>query len=321
MADYDVFNGDADGICALLQLRLAEPRDAALITGVKRDISLLKQVDATSGDRVTVLDISMDKNNAALLATLEKGASVIYFDHHFPGDIPEHNNLTANIDTAAEICTGLLVNHYLNNRHLPWAVTAAFGDNLHQAAIAAARPLSLSNEQLTQLEELGTLLNYNGYGATVDDLFFAPDELFKKLLPYTDPFEFISSDKTFDTLKKGFESDMANAKAIKPDLVTNDCALFSFPEQSWSRRVGGVYGNELARDYPDRAHALLSAISADSYQVSVRAPLNRREGADELCRKFDTGGGRKAAAGINHLPKSEVSRFSDEFEKQFATSA
>ena len=38
MADYDVFNGDADGICALVQLRQAEPRDTTLVTGVKRNI-------------------------------------------------------------------------------------------------------------------------------------------------------------------------------------------------------------------------------------------------------------------------------------------
>ena len=63
MADYDLFNGDADGICALLQLRFAEPREnAELITGVKRDINLLKRVDAKAGDRITVLDVSMDKN-------------------------------------------------------------------------------------------------------------------------------------------------------------------------------------------------------------------------------------------------------------------
>ena len=29
MADFDLFNGDADGICALLQLRFAEPREGA----------------------------------------------------------------------------------------------------------------------------------------------------------------------------------------------------------------------------------------------------------------------------------------------------
>ncbi|HBQ39206.1 MAG TPA: acetyltransferase, partial [Halieaceae bacterium] len=60
--NYDVFNGDADGLCALVQLRRAEPLDAVLVTGVKRDIALLQQVEAGPGDRVTVLDISLDKN-------------------------------------------------------------------------------------------------------------------------------------------------------------------------------------------------------------------------------------------------------------------
>eukprot|EP00487_Bulimina_marginata_P011750 TRINITY_DN7573_c0_g1_i1.p1 TRINITY_DN7573_c0_g1~~TRINITY_DN7573_c0_g1_i1.p1 ORF type:complete len:107 (+),score=7.45 TRINITY_DN7573_c0_g1_i1:236-556(+) len=59
---YDVFNGDADGIIALLQLRLAAPKDSTLITGVKRDISLLKQVDVSKATAVTVLDISLGKN-------------------------------------------------------------------------------------------------------------------------------------------------------------------------------------------------------------------------------------------------------------------
>ncbi len=319
MADYDVFNGDADGICALLQLRLAEPRQSALVTGVKRDINLLAKVDAAHGDRLTVLDISMDKNNQALVSALDNGAQVQYFDHHFPGEIPQHENLDATIDTDAEICTGLLVNKHLNNQFLPWAVTAAFGDNLHTAARQAAQPLQLNDKQLAQLEELGTLLNYNGYGATIDDLFFAPDKLFETLLPYPDPFDFINSDSTFATLKEGYASDMANAKAIGPHFESADCAMFVFPQASWSRRVGGVYGNELARDYPDRAHALLSEIENNAYQVSVRAPINRREGADELCRQFATGGGRKAAAGINNLPHSEIDNFLSAFQQQFAS--
>ena len=57
MTDYDVFNGDADGICALVQLRLVEPRNSQLVTGVKRDISLLKQVNAEQGDSITVLEL------------------------------------------------------------------------------------------------------------------------------------------------------------------------------------------------------------------------------------------------------------------------
>jgi len=41
--NYDIFNGDADGIIALLQLQLANPTDSVKITGVKRDIQLLKK--------------------------------------------------------------------------------------------------------------------------------------------------------------------------------------------------------------------------------------------------------------------------------------
>jgi hypothetical protein len=50
--------------------------------------------------------------------------------------------------------------------------------------------------------------------------------------------------------------------------------------------------------------------SADgSYLVSIRAPLNNRTGADELARQFPTGGGRKAAAGINALPENQLNEF------------
>lgn len=64
----------------------------------------------------------------------------------------------------------------------------------------------------------------------------------------------------------------------------------------------------LTQENPDRAHAILTKNSEDGYIVSIRAPLNNKTGADELCRKFETGGGRKAAAGINHLPDKNYLR-------------
>lgn len=82
---YDVFNGDADGICALLQLRLEEPLVSTRITGIKRDIALLERVVAEPGDTVTVLDISMVKNKDALDQLLAKGVMVDYVDHHAAG--------------------------------------------------------------------------------------------------------------------------------------------------------------------------------------------------------------------------------------------
>ena len=83
MATIDIFNGDADGICALVQLRNAEPRASQLVTGVKRDIALVAQVDCASGDELTVLDISFDKNRDGVDKALQAGASIRYFDHHF----------------------------------------------------------------------------------------------------------------------------------------------------------------------------------------------------------------------------------------------
>lgn len=318
MAHFDVFNGDADGICALQQLRLAEPRESTLVTGVKRDINLLKRVAAQPGDTVTVLDISLDKNREDLQRLLADGVQVTYFDHHFAGDLPQSDQLQTFIDTAGDVCTGLLVNRYLEDAYLPWAVTALFGDNLHEAARTAAQPLNLDDSQLEQLETLGTLLNYNGYGSTLDDLYFRPDQLYQKLHPYADPFEFIASDVTFQTLREGFESDMNRARSIAPVLETEQCAVFTFPCDSFSRRVSGVYSNLLARDNPQRAHALASLLPSGDYLVSVRAPLETKSGADEICRQFPTGGGRKAAAGINQLPGDQLQTFMDAMQAQFS---
>jgi len=44
---YDIFNGDADGIIALLQLQLANPTVTTKVTGVKRDIQLMQKNNAT----------------------------------------------------------------------------------------------------------------------------------------------------------------------------------------------------------------------------------------------------------------------------------
>jgi hypothetical protein len=49
----------------------------------------------------------------------------------------------------------------------------------------------------------------------------------------------------------------------------------------------------------------------------VRAPLVTRDGADALCRQFETGGGRKAAAGINCLPETLVDEFLEGFVAGF----
>jgi hypothetical protein len=316
---YDVFNGDADGLCALVQLRLAQPIvDAILMTGVKRDIQLLEQVNAQAGDSITVLDISLDKNRAALERVLAAGSSVFYVDHHQASDVPQHEALTTRINTDASVCTSLLVDDYLNGAYRAWAVTAAFGDNLLDSAKQAAAVLSLSETQLAQLQQLGVCINYNGYGDSIADLHFAPDALYRELALYASPFDFMRDNAPIYTqLVDGYETDMAQALAITPEYVTEKIAVYGLPDVAWARRISGVFGNELANRYPYRAHAVLSFTSKSDYQVSVRAPLSNKTGADTLCSAFATGGGRKAAAGINHLPTSQLSEFITAFALQY----
>ena len=317
MTCFYVFNGDADGLCALQQLLLADPGDAVLVTGVKRDIGLLARVEASDGDQVTVLDLALEKNRPALERMLAAGARVRYFDHHFPGEIPRHPKLEAHIDTTADRGTSLLVDDYLGGRFRAWAVVGTFGDNFDESARRAAQPLGLTEAQLTALHDLGIYLNYNGYGAEVADLHFPPDALFRRLQPYADPLEFIDRDPAFQQLRDGFADDMAKARAVRPTLDQPGHRLHILPAEPWARRAGGVLANELARAAPDQAHALLTHLPAGGFVVSLRAPLTRRQGADELCRRFPTGGGRPAAAGINHLPEDAYAEFVTAFMAAF----
>ena len=73
----------------------------------------MQRVDAKAGDRVTVLDISLDKNRAHLKRILETGAEVLYIDHHYAGEIPASASLQSMINEAPDVCTSLLVNQYL----------------------------------------------------------------------------------------------------------------------------------------------------------------------------------------------------------------
>ncbi len=321
MASYDVFNGDADGICALMQLRLAEPRDAELVTGLKREIDLLRRVDAAPGDAITVLDVSLDSNRDALVAALEAGARVFYADHHYAGDIPAHDALEAHIDTAGDTCTSLIVDRVLDGAAAPWAVVGAFGDNFDAPARALGDSLGFDGDTLDRLQQLGVCLNYNGYGFDLDDLLFHPADLYRRVAPYADPLEFAARDDGYAALRAQYEDDFARAEGVGVDAESAAGAVYLLPNEPWARRIVGVMGNDLAKRDPDRAHALLVDMGDGFHRVSVRAPYSRKHGADELCRQFPSGGGRKAAAGINRLAADALPEFVDRFNKQFGDAA
>ena len=309
MNHIDVFNGDADGLCALHQLRLAQPVASELVTGPKREIALVRRVRAAAGDSVTVLDVALEKNIEAVRRLLDEGVRIRYFDHHRSGELPRHAAFEAHIDTRPEVCTSLLVNDYLGGRHLAWAVAAAFGDNLADSARRAATPLGLPESRLDALRELGEALNYNGYGESLEDLHFAPDDLYRRMQSFADPYAFMAEDDAFTVLRNGYAEDMALARALQPEQARPAGRIYVLPAQKWARRISGVFANLLANEAPRQAHAVLTARADGGYVVSVRAPLVSPRGADELCARFPTGGGRQGAAGVNHLADGDLAAF------------
>lgn len=315
---FDVFNGDADGIIALLQLRLAEPKNSTLITGVKRDIQLLQQVPASQAKSVTVLDVSMEKNYQALTTLLNANVEVFYVDHHRAGDIPKSEHLKAIIDTDANTCTSLLVNQHLAGQYVLWAIAAAYGDNMLLSANTLADEQALSENEKSQLKALGTYINYNGYGSCIDDLHIAPDTLFKSLLSYPDPFVLIAeANSVFATLEQAYLADMQRANSATVLHDDNLLQVVLLENAAWSRRVSGVLGNELANKSPSKAHAVLTLNADNTYLVSLRAPLTNKQGAGDLCVQFATGGGRAAAAGINKLKQEMLGEFIELVSKYY----
>lgn len=318
MNHYYAFNGDADGLCALHQLRLANPENASLITGVKRDIKLLDRVKAKTGDQVTVLDISLDSNRKDLMTLLAAGAKVEYFDHHHAGEIPQSPNLITHIDLSTDICTSLIVDRYLKGQYHLWAITGAFGDNLVKKAQQLADKLGLSEIESEQLTNLGEYLNYNGYGDILDDLHFHPETLYEEIKPFENPFDFIANAPAYIKLASGYKEDMNHANSLRPLIEDAHCVVFRLPDEGWARRVTGIFANKLANESPERAHAVVTPNHSGSYTVSVRAALKNPQGADLLCLQFETGGGRKSAAGINHLSFDALNYFVATFRQHFS---
>lgn len=308
--NYDIFNGDADGIIALLQLQLANPTESVKVTGVKRDIQLLKKITPKAGDNIRVLDISMEKNMAELHDALCVGARVMYVDHHKAGDIPNHANLFAHIDLDANMCTSLIVSNLIDKQYHLWAITAAYGDNLFAKADCEADKLGLTELEKSQLKAFGTYINYNGYGSEVADLHFAPVDLFNELLKYKSPLDAINDhESVYYVLEKAYKADMQKAADAKVLHNCDTAKVILLDDAPWARRVSGVLGNDLANQAPNKAHAVLTYNNKGSYTVSVRAPLNNKQGAVDVCSQFATGGGRAAAAGINELNQQQVEQF------------
>lgn len=330
----DIFNGDADGLIARHQYRLANPVPAAqlqLISGTKRDIALVSRalpmmLTQESGEaEVTIFDVSYDQNEAAVDQLLSQGVQVRYFDHHRASLLKPHPALDANIDTAPTVCTSLLVDrhHSVNGRYRRWTIVAAFGDNLIEVATKLGHAASIAPTEIAQLHAFGEALNYNAYGDAETDLVFRPVDLAKRLEPYADPLEFMRAETVFATLKQSMASDLHHAAVVVPYRTNPAYAIYRFPDAPWARRVSGVFANRIAESNPTRAHALLTPNAGGNFTVSIRAPIIATQShhrADYVAIAFAGGGGRVGAAGINALPEPEIEQFIRKMEAVFSQS-
>ncbi|CAM3859101.1 hypothetical protein [Roseateles saccharophilus] len=310
---YDLFNGDADGICALHQLRMAEPREATLVTGVKRDIELLRHLPAGEAADATVLDLCFDRNETGVRRVLDAGGRVHYIDHHAAHNLFEHPRLTSLIDTSKGVCSALLVDQHVGGRFRDWAIVGAFGDNLLGVAGALAQQRGHDEPATACLGRLGLLLNYNAYGETAEDLHLHPRVLYEALHEFESPFDFIDHAPEYGHLAEGYELDRRGLASLRPYRQDDTGELYLLPGEPWARRLAGTLANQRAALYARKSIAVLTSRTDGGYLASVRVAANCTAGADVLCRRYPGGNGRSAAAGVDQLPDSALDGFIADF--------
>ncbi len=282
------YNGDADGICSMVQWALVHGLEGELVTGVKRDIVLLDRISASQGDELIVMDISLDRNHSLAKNLVEKGVKITWIDHHLAGE--EIPGLISHIDTSKEVCTAIIIDGLLNGAYRDWAITAAYGDGLHSVAS------SLAGKFDEKLAELGELLNYNSYGSEIKDLHFHPNQLLSQCIKSNTPEEFMQTE-AFSKLQSGFKADLEQAET----LSIREGQLVKLPCESWARRVVGVFAHRLKEASPNLPHVIALNRGDGSWQISIRA----NEGVGEFCQRFG-GGGRATAGGIDILYEDDI---------------
>lgn len=317
LKQIDVFNGDADGLCALQQYRLNFPMLAHRVTGVKRDIQLLEKISDYENSQLNVFDISFDSNFEGVRQLLARNNRIIFFDHHSASMRFDHPDLELHCNSDSQTCTSLIVCDYTEARYTDWALVGCYGDGLDQKADQLAKQWGYSQLQCAQFRELGRLLNYNAYGDTLSDLYFSPYALAQQMQHYQSAQDFINSSDVFRVLQQGFASDMQVLADIHPTLQTEKLCLYILPDTASARRLSGTLATKIQQEQAARSVAMLSHIPG-GYRISIRSAAPEEKPAALLAQEFMTGGGRAAAAGINLLPVADYAGFSRRFVEYFS---
>ena len=263
MTLFYAFNGDADGLCALQQLRLADPRDATLVTGVKRDIQLLRRVNAAAGDEVTVLDISLDQNRDDLLPAAGSGRFGSLFRP------PLRGRAAAAPRTSRR-----------TSRNRPTSARARWSTAISPAAIARGpssrpsattcrsspsrwpRPPASTRRRPPRWSGSASASTTTPTGMPSAISASIPRIWRSRCCRSRIPMEFVRRSPAYARLGARYEEDMQQARALKPARQVPGATMVVLPDEAWARRAIGVLANELTQAQPDCAIAILSPKAA-----------------------------------------------------------
>jgi len=315
MKNYDIFNGDADGLISLHQYRLQFPRKSELITGVKRDVKLLRHLVDITDASLSVFDISLLSNSEYVEPILKNGNKIKWFDHHETGDTELGNNFSIKADTDPNCCTNIIVDKAIDGLHRPWTICGAYGDNLHEQA-EKLNPC-FNEYAMLILREIGETLNYNGYGNEESDLVVHPKDVYLDLERFRSPFQYRKNSKIYAKINQQMKSDELELNSSEVLHTSSMGDVILLPNTKASIRYSGIYSNKQTTNNPNKAFAILTNINESNYRVSIRSPKDNPTGASKLALQFPTGGGREKAAGINELPKTELKNFIEKFEEVY----
>ena len=172
---------------------------------------------------------------------------------------------------------------------------------------AGGRAWAWTTPSAVQLRRLGEAINYNAYGDDASDQHIAPQQLYARLAQHAHPLDLLRHDSIgteLDALRRGdLQQALAQPcmrRAVARAGCAARCALGAACHRQLCQHAGGR-----------RARAGACGAAGRPARRPCRQPARaagHTGGADEFCRRFG-GGGRAGAAGIDHLPDSELPRF------------
>lgn len=304
----DVCNGDADGLCSILQWRMHEPKEATMLALLDCDTSLVGRVHTRPGDEFLMCDIPMEPNRSTLLQLLAGGARVQYFNHQVTEEIPWHPLLQTTVDFSRDACTSLIVDRLLGGKYRGWAVVGAYGKHLTHVADKLAMDMGLVADVRAQLRELGELISYNALVPHEDDACIAPARLYEHLSRYPSPTDFLRSEPIISELDSVRRDDLYRATELTPYWQDAYACVYVLPDAPWAHRVAGGLDKAIAAREPTRAHAFLCPAGDTHFRVTVHAARNTSVGSFGV-DDAEMGSVRPRAWVIHHLPHDEIDHF------------